>query len=99
MMKVLLCNTQSETFHHTYIGYVVSALENCVALKANPPQGTTLHQLVEAPTCTRKLDMNFDNMAFAHMLKDYSVFPGLVMQFKSGLFRCCSLTGSCVIKV
>ena len=37
--------------------------------------------------------MNFDDMAFAHMLKDYSVFPGLVMEFRSGLFRCCSLTG------
>ena len=54
------------------INTVVSALENCVALKATP-------------TCTWKLDMNFDEMAFAHMLKDYSMFPGLVMQF-SGLF-------------
>ena len=38
----------------------------------------------------------FEAMAFAHMLKDYSVFPGLVMQFRSSLFQCCSLTGSCV---
>ena len=30
--------------------------------------------------------MNFDDMAFAHMLKDYSVFPGLVMQFRSARF-------------
>ena len=44
--------------------------------------------------------MNFDDKAFAHMLKDYSVFsfPGLVMQFRSGLFRCCSLTGSNVLQ-
>ena len=99
MVKVLLRNAQSETFHHTYIGYVVSALGNCVALKATPPQGTTLYSLVAAPTCTWKLDINFDDMAFAHMLKSYSLFPGLVMQFRSGLFRCCSLTGSCVLRV
>ena len=30
--------------------------------------------------------MNFDDIAFAHMLKDYSVFPGLVMQFRSARF-------------
>ena len=42
--------------------------------------------------------MNFD-MAFAHMLKDYSVFLGLVMEFRSGLLQYCSLTGSCVLKV
>ena len=30
--------------------------------------------------------MKFDDMAFAHMLKDYSVFPGLVMQFRSTRF-------------
>ena len=39
-----------------------SCLENCVSFKAAPPQGKTL-----------KLEMNFDDTAFAHMLKDYSV--------------------------
>ena len=59
----------------SYISYVVSSssLENYIALKATPPQVMTL-QLVAAPTCTWKLDMNFDDVAFAHMLKDYSVF-------------------------
>ena len=35
-----------------------------------------------------KLNMDFDDMAFAHMLKDYSVFsfPGLVMQFRTVFF-------------
>ena len=43
-------------------GYVVSSSspDNCVALKAAPPQGTTL-KLVAAPTCTWKLEMNFDD--------------------------------------
>ena len=40
-----------------------SCLENCGGLKATPLQATTL-----------KLDMNFDDTAFAHMLKDYAVF-------------------------
>ena len=32
--------------------------------------------------------MDFDDMAFAHMLKDYSVFsfPDLVMQFRTVFF-------------
>ena len=33
--------------------------------------------------------MDFDDMAFAHMLKDYSVFPGLVIQFGSTRFVMC----------
>ena len=35
-----------------------------------------------------KLDMDFDDMAFAHMLKDYTVFsfPGLVTQFRAVFF-------------
>ena len=73
-MKVSLCNAQSEIFHHISAMFVSSScVENCVALKAAPPQGTRL-QLVAAPTCTWKLDMNFDDTAFVHMLKDYSVF-------------------------
>ena len=40
-----------------------SCLDNCVALKTAPPQGTTL-----------KLNTNFVDTAFTHMLKDYSVF-------------------------
>ena len=59
-------------FHHTLAMFLAAPqLEICVALKAAPPQGTTLY-LVAAPTCTWK--------AFAHMLKTtqcLASFPGL----------------------
>ena len=61
-MKVLLCNTQSETFHHTYIGYVVSTSSRklrCIESNPTPGDDTVLIG-------------NFDDMAFAHMQKDYS---------------------------
>ena len=46
------------------------------------PMDTQSPQASAGPTCTWKLDMDFDDTTFAHMLKGYSVFsfPGLVMQ-------------------
>ena len=55
-----------------------------------------------ASTCTWKLDMDFDDMAFVHMLKDYSVFsfPGLITQFRAVVFFWMLLfTGPYALKV
>ena len=46
--------------------------------------------------------MDFDDMAFAHMLKDYTVFsfPGLVTQFRAVVFFWMLLfTGPYALKV
>ena len=47
--------------------------------------------------------MDFDDMAFAHMLKDYTVFsfPGLVTQFRAVVFFgcCCFFLDAVVYRV
>ena len=42
--------------------------------------------------------MDFDDMAFAHMLKDYSVFsfPSLVMQFRTVFFNAVVYRAICI---
>ena len=70
---MLLCNAQSETFQQKSAMFVSSScLETCIASKQPHPGDDTA--IGSSQTCTWKLDMNFDDTAFAHTLKDYSVF-------------------------
>ena len=88
----------------SYIGYVVNTLYRKLPHWKQPHLRGRHCNWYTAPTCTWKLDVDFDDMAFAHMLKYYSVlsFPGLVMQFRTvfffSFFLMLLFTGSYVLK-
>ena len=81
ILKVLLCNAQSEIFHHISVMPVYQQLlsRKLHRSKISPtPEDDTV--IGSSPPCSWKL---FDDTASAHILKDYSVFgfvPRLTFQ-------------------